>query len=480
MNFRKATEDLFENSKMTFGEHLEELRKVLVKCLMGVAVGCVFGFWFANPIVNLLNQPLREAMAEYNLKEASSAIVARNGYVDPELIPWLEKEKFVPRSLRIDPAELVKAIQTVVPDFAEKVNLDPYGFKTDSFRVDQLPQLCLQLAQQPSSNATKNAQAKLIWGKLLPGEKKTVNRIATQSTADAADVSAIVEIFNRVSLIPELSDAQEFASEIEPENTAFFSFFTEEKEKPLARMKEQLTKTGDPNLARRLNRALMTNTFSDYMAELKMDLVAIDVWESADFEPQSLGVSEPFFVWMKAGLFAGLILAGPWVFYQLWSFVASGLYPHEQKYVHIFLPISIGLFVAGVLLAFCFVFPPVLGFLFSFNQQMGIAPQMRINDWLGFVMFLPLGFGLAFQLPLVMLFMNRIGLFQVEDYLKKWRIAVMIIFVLAMILTPADPISMLLLAMPLTLLYFLGIAMCKWMPRNKNPFGEEERAYTSS
>lgn len=95
-------------------------------------------------------------------------------------------------------------------------------------------------------------------------------------------------------------------------------------------------------------------------------------------------------------------------------------------------------------------------------------------------MFLPLGFGLAFQLPLVMLFMNRIGLLQVQDYLNKWRIAVMIIFVLAMILTPADPISMLLLATPLTLLYFLGIAMCKWMPRNKNPFGEEERAYTSS
>ena len=480
MNFRKSTEDLFENSRMTFGEHLEELRKVLLKCLMGIAIGCVIGFWFANPIVQILNRPLLDAMAEYNLKDASAAIVSKDGYVAPELLPWLEREKFLPRRFRIDPAHLVEAIQTVVPDFAEKVNLDPYGFRADSFQVDRLPELCLQLAQPPSADSARDAQAKLIWNQLLPAEQESVKRIATQSSADAADVNAIVEIFNRISLIPELSDASEFASVLSVEQVGLFQWLSEAQEKPLAKMKEQLSKTNDHNLARRLNRALLTNSFSDDMRELKMDLVEIELWERADFEPQSLGVSEPFFVWMKAGLFAGIILAGPWVFYQLWSFVAAGLYPHEQKYVHIFLPISIGLFVAGVLLAFYFVFQPVLGFLFSFNQQMGIAPQMRINDWLSFVMFLPLGFGLAFQLPLIMLFMNRIGLFQVEDYLKKWRIAVMIIFVLAMILTPADPISMLLLAIPLTLLYFLGIGMCKWMPRNKNPFGEQERTYSKA
>ena len=105
---------------------------------------------------------------------------------------------------------------------------------------------------------------------------------------------------------------------------------------------------------------------------------------------------------------------------------------------------------------------------------MGIAPQMRINDWLSFVMFLPLGFGIAFQLPLVMLFVNRIGLISVEAYLDKWRIAVMGISVLSMLLTPADPISMVLMAVPLTFLYFLGIGMCKWMPAptSNNPFGE--------
>ena len=154
--------------------------------------------------------------------------------------------------------------------------------------------------------------------------------------------------------------------------------------------------------------------------------------------------------------------------------MAAGLYPHEQKYVYIFLPISLLLFFAGVFLAFFFVFAPVLDFLFSFNKAMGIAPQMRINDWLSFVMFLPLGFGVAFQLPLVMLFANRIGLVSVEAYIDKWRIAVMAISVLSMLLTPADPISMILMAAPLTVLYFLGIGMCKWMPAptSDNPFDE--------
>lgn len=101
---------------------------------------------------------------------------------------------------------------------------------------------------------------------------------------------------------------------------------------------------------------------------------------------------------------------------------------------------------------------------------------MRIGEWLSFALFLPLGFGVAFQLPLVMLFVNQIGLVKVETYWQQWRVAIMIIFVLSMFLTPADPISLLLLAIPLCILYFLGIWMCHWMPPEKNPF---ERANPS-
>jgi len=149
------------------------------------------------------------------------------------------------------------------------------------------------------------------------------------------------------------------------------------------------------------------------------------------------------------------------------------LYPHEKNQVYMYLPISLGLFFAGILLAYFFVFDPVLQFLFSFNARLGISPETRMNDWLGFFMFLPLGFGVAFQLPLVMLLLNRLGVITVGTYLSKWRIAIMIIFVVAMVLTPADPISMLLMAFPLTFLYFVGIGLCQWMPgRRANPFGD--------
>jgi sec-independent protein translocase protein TatC len=88
------------------------------------------------------------------------------------------------------------------------------------------------------------------------------------------------------------------------------------------------------------------------------------------------------------------------------------------------------------------------------------------------VLILPLGFGISFQLPLVMLFLNRIGVATLDFYVQQWRIAILIICVISMVLTPADPVSMLLMAVPLCLLYVLGIAMCKYMPSGKNPFAE--------
>ena len=155
-----------------------------------------------------------------------------------------------------------------------------------------------------------------------------------------------------------------------------------------------------------------------------------------------------------------------------WFFVAAGLYPHEKRHVHVFLPISLGLFLLGAATAFFFVFGPVLKFLFMFNRAMNIVPDIRVSEWWSFVLMLPLGFGISFQLPLVMLFLERIGIFDVQAYLSKWKIAVLVIFVLSMFLTPADPTSMLLMAAPLTVLYFAGIMMCKWLPRSKSAFDE--------
>jgi len=165
----------------------------------------------------------------------------------------------------------------------------------------------------------------------------------------------------------------------------------------------------------------------------------------------------------------------PWIFWQLWSFVGAGLYHHERRYVHIFLPFSLILFLIGVCLAFFFVMETVLTFLFQFNDWMGIDPDPRISEWLSFVLVMPLAFGIGFQLPLVMLFLERIGIFDVKAYWAKWKIAVLIIAVLAAVLTPSpDPWSMLLMGTPLCALYFGGILLCRVMPRGASRYEEIE------
>ena len=458
---------------MSFGEHLDELRKVLFRALIGVALGCVVGFWFADRIVKILEEPLINAVNAYRSSDASEELVQRYDYVPPEYIALMEQEKLLPKQVYIDAGQLISAIESKIPGFGEQINLDPYRFRKDHFTKPKLAALCKRLSTQNANDSQTTRKLKAVWTMIPEDDRATITRIGSSTEPTDDDLLAVVAVFNRLANNKDLCQADAFQADVTESAGDIWSWLEIEVTKPLAKIKSKLDNEFDPSLNQRLNRTLLTALFPGQMPIMKMDLVPIEIWENAEFQPQALGVGEPFGVWLKAGLFSGLILSGPWVFFQLWSFVAAGLYPHEQKYIHIFLPISILLFVSGVLLAFFFVFQPVLGFLFSFNRSMGIAPEMRINDWLSFVMFLPLGFGLAFQLPLIMLFMNRIGLFSVEDYMSKWRIAVMVIFVLAMFLTPADPISMLLLAGPLTLLYFLGVAMCRWMPHNENPFGED-------
>jgi sec-independent protein translocase protein TatC len=197
-------------------------------------------------------------------------------------------------------------------------------------------------------------------------------------------------------------------------------------------------------------------------------LVPVLLWQPLSRDPRvsitTLSAQEAFGIYVKAALLVGVVLSSPWIFYQLWTFVAAGLYAHERRWVWTFLPVSVGLFLAGVLLAFFFVFDFVLDYLLAFNAWLGLDPDPRISEWLSFVLILPIGFGIGFQLPLVMLFLERIGVFDAETYAKQWRAALLTIAIVSAVLTPADPYSLLFLAVPLCLLYFGGIALCRHGP----------------
>ena len=190
---------------------------------------------------------------------------------------------------------------------------------------------------------------------------------------------------------------------------------------------------------------------------------------------KSLSSQEAFSIYIKASFVVGLLVSSPLVFWSIWVFIGAGLYPHERRYIYIFLPISVGLFISGMLLAFFVVFQFVLDFLFFFNRWLNIEPDPRISEWLNFALMLPVGFGISFQLPLVMFFLERIGVFSISTYLSKWKISAFAIVIISAMLTPGDPYSMLLMSVPLVILYFCGILMCKLFPRSKSIFDFDEQ-----
>ena len=150
-------------------------------------------------------------------------------------------------------------------------------------------------------------------------------------------------------------------------------------------------------------------------------------------EPKSALISlaplETMTIFFMVCVVAGLVIASPWVFYQIWEFVGAGLYRHERHYVTKFLPLSLGLFLTGVFLCFFGVLPITLSFLLEFNVWLGIEPTLRLVDWMSFATILPLVFGVCFQTPLIMVFLERINIFTADDYRAKRKIAILIIVV---------------------------------------------------
>jgi sec-independent protein translocase protein TatC len=185
-----------------------------------------------------------------------------------------------------------------------------------------------------------------------------------------------------------------------------------------------------------------------------------------DFESMTtLNVQEAFMVWFKVCMVCGFVLGSPWIFWQLWSFVAVGLYPHERRYIHVYLPLSISLFIGGVFVCEFLVIPQAIQALLWFNDWMGFKPDMRLSEWLGFAIFMPVVFGLSFQTPLVMLFFNRLGLVSIETFRNKRRLAWFAMAVFAAVITPStDALSMLFLWVPMSLLFELGILLMKLRP----------------
>ena len=168
------------------------------------------------------------------------------------------------------------------------------------------------------------------------------------------------------------------------------------------------------------------------------------------------GVISPFMVPMKVTLVLALIIALPWVFYQVWAFIAPGLYAHEKRLV---LPLVISssvLFMGGVAFCYFLVFGRVFKFISEFAPT-SIAVTPDIENYLDFVMSMCLAFGAAFEVPVVVVILVRMGIVSVEKLKEIRPYAVVTAFVISAVITPPDAVSMLSLAIPMCILYELGL-----------------------
>jgi len=182
----------------------------------------------------------------------------------------------------------------------------------------------------------------------------------------------------------------------------------------------------------------------------------------------AIDVASPFLTPIKLALFVALILAMPVVLYQLWAFVAPGLYRHEQKLARPLLASAVLLFYTGCAFAYFLVLPTVFGFLTGITPE-GVAMMTDISRYLDFVLVLFLAFGFSFEVPVAVVILALLGWVSVEQLRAARSYVIVGAFVVAAVITPPDVVSQLLLAIPMCLLYEIGVLVARSIVRRSEP-----------
>ncbi|QDU27722.1 Sec-independent protein translocase protein TatCy [Anatilimnocola aggregata] len=456
---KQPQDDLFEGGTMSFGEHLEELRICLFRSLFGVIIGCLIGLYAAEYVVVFFQGPLERALKSHYLARAIEQVKDDfDGNPPVEFQETIIKDELIPEKVSVEPAQIASVMGLSFPDYLKDSRISSSTFVPADFKEAGSELAVAKLLAEQKASKT-DSPARRLWQMMSAEQQAAITKLAEVRTSfTPAERQQLIMVLNELLAQKELHDSAEFAALAGASHEA------------TSALREAVKKEENPETTRRLNKFLVAGALADHVRSPRVNLVTFYNWKPVKVRFQVLNAQEAFMIYLKAALLTGVVISSPWIFFQIWNFVATGLYPHEKNQVFLYLPISMLLFFAGASLAFGFVFEPVLNFLFQFNQGLNAEFDPRIGEWLSFVLILPLGFGISFQLPLVMLFVNRLGLVSVDVYMKQWRMAILIIFVVAMVLTPADPISMMLMAVPLCGLYVLGIGMCIWMPQSRSPF----------
>lgn len=263
-----------------------------------------------------------------------------------------------------------------------------------------------------------------------------------------------------------MSDNQENNTQDKPE--------TNGKEMPFLDHLEELRWRLIKSIISILIGTIIIYSFSEYL----MKILVVPYNKARPEDVGSLIFLEPtggFMIYLEIALFGGIILSLPVIFYQLWRFVAPGLYQKERKWTFAVIIISTLSFFIGTIFAYLIIIPIGLTFLLGFKSEM-LEPNLTIQKYLTFMLTLLLVSGLIFELPLVSFFLTRMGLISAQFMRSKRRYSYVIVLILAAILTPPDVITQLLLAGPIILLYEISIFVSAFVGRKLQ---KEEESYES-
>jgi len=171
-----------------------------------------------------------------------------------------------------------------------------------------------------------------------------------------------------------------------------------------------------------------------------------------------LNPTEPFNLYLKIGLLAGLFVASPFVLYQVWLFISPGLYRHEKRYVMPFMASTIGLFLSGGYFGYRLVYPAALDFLIGYGRQ--FQPMITIGEYTDLFLTVIIGLGVVFELPILVFFLALMGVVTAGWMWRNVRYSILVIFIIAAILTPTtDILNMCIFAAPMVALYLLSIGI---------------------
>ncbi len=349
-------EDMFNDTRMSFGDHLEELRTHLFRAIKGFVIGMVISVAFFGQIVmRVIVKPVEDQLEAFENRKADKDIV--------------------------EARDRAKAAGVVMPSV----------------------QLNIRIANK----------------------EKFLADLGLAPKREAKDVEILEPTIRRIEDILKLFDDITPPNDLPGININTVHFVADI---PMQDLSEKMTKE---------------------MVRIRRPRLS------------TMHITEAFFVWLKVAMMTGLVLSSPWVFYQIWMFIAAGLYPQEKKLVHVYLPFSLFLFLLGVLMCQFFVMPRAIETMLWFNEWLGLSADLRLNEWLGFALLMPIVFGVSFQTPLVMMFIHKIGAVTVDMFRGYRKVAWFLMAVFAAVILPTpDAISMILMWLPMGALYELGILLC--------------------